>query len=612
MPAVTLPSRVVVAFAVVAATIVGALTAPVCALARSHTAHSTPRLTISPEPGTPDASPATQISILGPAPRKIRSVSVTGSLSGAHAGALRAYSGGRGASFVLDEPLTQGELVAVGIRIAGRKPVRFSFTVARLAPTPPVINIKTTQQSKLQHFVSQPQLVPPRIRVDKSAGRSFAADLFLTPLPSPIVHPGSDNAISITPVGPGGPMIIDPNGRLVWFDQLPAPAVATNFRPQTFDGKTVLTWWQGEVTIAAYGLGDGMIYDTSYRPIKVVRAGNGYSADLHEFVLTPSGAALITIQSLIMMHRPGTAPGTLSPLLDSVVQEVDVHTGLVMWEWHALGHIAVADSYATAANSPYFDAYHINSIQQLRGGRVLISARDTSALYEIDQATGHVAWTLGGKASSFRMERGTRFYFQHDARLLAGNRVSLFDDEGGPPFEARSSRGLILRLDSRRHTATLVHQYRRPGDDTLADSEGSMETVPGGDKLVGFGSEQYFSAFSPSGRLIFDASLPNDDGSYRVFGSPWMARPTTRPAVAANRISPTRVSVHASWNGATDVARWQVLVARPGAALRPVASVPDRAFETEIAVTGRATRFEVRALASGGRILAKSNPVSAS
>jgi hypothetical protein len=355
-----------------------------------------------------------------------------------------------------------------------------------------------------------------------------------------------------------------------------------------------------------------MIYDSSYRPIRVVRAGNGYSADLHEFVLTPSGDALLTVQSLILMHRPGTAPGTLSPFLDSIIQEVDVRTGLVVWEWHALGHIPVVDSYATPANSPYFDAYHVNSIEQVPGGRLLISARDTSAVYEIDLATGRLVWTLGGKTSSFRMEPGTRFYFQHDARLLPRNRLSLFDDEGGPPFFAKSSRGLILRLDQRRHTAALVHQYHRPGNDTLADSEGSLQTLAGGDRLVGFGSERHFSEFSPRGRLLFDASLPVNDGSYRVFGAPWMATPATRPSVTAKRISPTRVSVYASWNGATGVACWQVLAARPGAALRPVASAPDRAFETQINVIGRATRFAVRALSSSGTVLTRSDPVSAS
>jgi hypothetical protein len=599
-------AAVAVAAAIIAVT---AITPSAGALAATAARPEAP-LAISPEPGTPDASPDTQISILGLAPRQITSVTVTGSLSGPHPGALHAYSANRGASFVLSRPFTQGERVGVRIRIAGRAPIRFSFTVARLAATPPIIDVTTPQPAKLQHFASDPALLPPRIQVHRRDPR-LTDDLFLTPLPSPIVHPGSDNAITVDPVGPTGPMIIDPRGRLVWFHQLTPPLAAANFRPQRLHGRTVLTWWQGKVTIAAYGLGEGMIYSTDYRPIQTVRAGNGYAADLHEFLLTPSGDAFFTIQSLILVHRPGAPAGKLSPLLDSIVQEVDVHTGLVVWEWHAYGHIPLADSYANRANSPYLDAFHVNSIQQLAGGRVLISARDTSAIYELDQATGRILWTLSGKASSFRMAPGARFFFQHDAKLLPGDRVSLFDDEGGPPFKAPASRGLILRLDPRRHTASVLHQYRRPGH-TLADSEGSLGALTGGDALVGFGSEPNFSLFSPRGRLLFDASLPVDDGSYRVFGAPWTATPSTRPSLSAERRSATRVTVYASWNGATDVRRWQVLAGAGTGRLRVVASTSDAGFETQTRLTTAATTFAVRALGAGGRILATSSPVKAS
>lgn len=571
--------------------------------------HSVP-LAISPEPGTPDASPNTQISIMGISRRQVDSVRVTGSLSGPHPGKLRAYSTNRGASFVLRRPLTQGERAAVAVRISGRRPIHFSFTVARLAPTPPIIDIRKIQPAKLQRFLSQPTLLPPRVHVGKHEP-GLADDLFLTPLPSPVVHPGTDNAISVDPVGPSGPMIIDPRGRLVWFHQLPPPLAAANFHPQRLGGRTVLTWWQGKVTIAAYGLGEGMIYSTSYRPIQAVRAGNGYAADLHEFVLTPSGDALFTIQSLVLVHRPGSPAGALSPLLDSIVQEVDVHTGLVVWEWHAFGHIPLADSYATTANSPYLDAYHVNSIEPLASGRLLISARDTSAIYELDQRTGRIIWTLGGKASGFRMEPGSRFYFQHDARLLPGDRVSLFDDQGGPPFEARASRGLVLQLNPRRHTASVSRQYHRPGH-TLADSEGSLRALAGGKELVGFGSEPNFSIFSQRGRLLFDATLPVDDGSYRVFGAPWVATPRARPSLSAKRISSTQLSVYASWNGATTVARWQVLAGAGAGKLRPVASAADRGFETRIHLRSAAASFAVRALGRGGRILATSRAVKPS
>jgi Arylsulfotransferase (ASST) len=558
---------------------------------------------ISPAPGTPDASPATQISILGLAPQKIESVSVTGSISGAHPGRLAFYRGAEGASFILGRPLTQGETVVAVVRIAGRAPITDSFTVARLGTPQILLGAKVEQPAKLDHFVTAPAVLAPKIRILKN-GSSLAGDIFLTPLPSPIVHPQSDNELTIKPVGPGGPMIIDRAGRLVWFDPLTPPLVAADFRPQRFDGHEVLTWWQGGVTASAFGEGEGVIASTSYRVIRTVKAGNGYAADLHEFLITPAGDALLTVYSPVLVHLPGTAPGSLSPLLDSIVQEVDIRTGLVIWEWHALGRIPLSDSYATPATSVSFDAFHLNSIQPLPAGRLLVSARDTSAVYEIDQATGQILWTLGGKASSFRLGAGARFYFQHDAEMLPADRLSLFDDEAGPPIEARSSRGLILALNLRDHTAAVAADYRRPGNDTLADSEGNMQSLAGGDEFVGWGATPFFSQFTAGGQLLFDAALPVDDGSYRVFRDPWSATPQTRPAAVGKRPSRTRLDVWVSWNGATDVARWQVL-----AGGHPVAIAPDTGFETRIAVSSRARTFTLRALNAAGRTLGTSNAV---
>jgi hypothetical protein len=405
-------------------------------------------------------------------------------------------------------------------------------------------------------------------------------------------------------------MIVDGRGDLVWFQQLASPDVAANLRLQRYAGRPVLTWWQGGVTPSAFGLGVGVIADTSYRTIRTVRAGNGYRMDIHELELAPPADALFTIYSPILVHLAGTPAGTLSPLMDAIVQQVDVRTGLVVWEWHAYGHIPLADSYATPQNSASYDAFHINSIQPLAGDRVLISARDTSAIYSIDRPSGRIVWTLGGKASTFRLGRGARFWFQHDARMLPNGQISMFDDEAGPPKKAPASRGLVLALDHRRRTARVVREYRRSGN-TSAQSEGSVQTLPGGNVFVGFGSTPFFSEFSPAGRLLYDASLPPDDGSYRILRFPWSATPRTRPDVAARRTGPSSVSVYASWNGATTVARWQVLAGAGASSLTPAASAPRRGFETRIDVTGPQSTFAVRALSARGRALATSRPVPA-
>ena len=535
-------------------------------------------LAVSPAPGTPDASPKTQISVLGAAPS---SVTAVGAQTGPHAGVLRSYSAVRGASFLPAQSFAEGERVDVTLRLRGAPARKWSFTVAKAGTTPPVLNLKTTQPGKLQHFVSEPDLVPPQITVRKRGAESDGS-IFLTPLPSPVVHPGSTATVTISPVGPGGPMIVDARGRLVWFKQLAPPDVAANLRIQRFGGRRVLTWWEGPVTAAAFGLGSGVIADSAYRTLRRVRAGNGYAMDIHELTLTPEGTALFPV------YVPVVHDGT--PLLDAIVQEVDIRTGLVVWEWHALGHVPLKDSYATPANSAFYDAFHINAIQALSGGRVLISMRDTSAVYMVKRAGGRVLWTLGGKAGDFTLGPGARFWFQHDAQLH-GDRLSVFDDEAGPPQKAPSSRALFLKLDTKRMRATVARSLKR-AEPTSAQSEGSVQTLPGGNVFAGFGAEPWFSQWDARGRVVFDAKLPDDDGSYRVYRFPWRAAPTTKPrAVVFGRF------VYASWNGATDVARWQVLSGG-----RVVASARRTGFETRIPVDGGGP-FTLRALDARGRRL---------
>ena len=345
--------------------------------------------------------------------------------------------------------------------------------------------------------------------MNKSSKRARGnGSVLLTPLPSPVVHPESNNTVTIKPVGPGGPMIVDGGGNLVWFRQLTPPEVAANLRLQQYRGRKVLTWWEGTVTPAAFGVGGGVIANHAYNIIKTVHAGNGYPMDLHEFELTKDGDALLTVYSPIRVHLPGTPEGTLSPLLDSIVQEVDIKTGLVVWEWHSYGHIPLETSQATPQNSASYDAFHINAIQALQNDRVLISARDTSAVYKVDRASGRILWTLGGKGTDFNFGPGALFNLQHDAHMLSNGRISMFDDGAGPPMFNPYSRGLILQLDHRRHRATLVRQFAR-STSTSAQSEGSLQRLPGGNVFVGFGSEPFFSEFSSRGKLLLDGSLPH-------------------------------------------------------------------------------------------------------
>lgn len=145
-----------------------------------------------------------------------------------------------------------------------------------------------------------------------------------------------------------------------------------------------------------------MILNRAYEQIATVKAGNGLDMGLHEFLVTPRGDAYIFASSPV--HLPGVG----KPAVDSVVQEIDISTGLVLFEWHALDHIPLSASYFTPQGPGHiFDTYHANSIAVDRDGDLLVSMRNTSAVYKIDHQTGDVLWTLGGKHPSFRMGTGT-------------------------------------------------------------------------------------------------------------------------------------------------------------------------------------------------------------
>jgi hypothetical protein len=75
-------------------------------------------VTVSPLPGSRDASPQTQISFLGPPKGDLSRISVVGSRTGAHAGRLEGYSDGDGASFLPSRPFAQGETVTVSAQVA--------------------------------------------------------------------------------------------------------------------------------------------------------------------------------------------------------------------------------------------------------------------------------------------------------------------------------------------------------------------------------------------------------------------------------------------------------------------------------------------------------------
>jgi hypothetical protein len=444
-------------------------------------------------------------------------------------------------------------------------------------------------RSAFANFHSRSDLHPPKVVVETADSDVAPGYIFFAPKKK---------------VRQRGPLIVDNAGRVVWFH--PLKLGATDFRVQTYRGRPVLTWWQGSSHFGI-GKGDYVIMDASYRTIATVHAGNGLDGDEHEFQLTPQGTALITAYRAV----PGDLSSVAGPkgghVLDSILQEIDVASGRVVFEWHSVGHVALDESYwklrKMKGRYPPYDYFHINSIELEPEGNLLVSARNTHALYEIDHHSGRVLWRLGGKKSDFKMGRGTIFNWQHDARRHADGTISVFDDGAFPKLEDHS-RALILRADTVAKTVTLVHAYVSP-DKLLAMHQGGMQVLPDGHVFVGWGSEPYFTEFAHDGHVVFDGHFGKNQDSYRAYRFQWTGRPLDRPRVAV-----AAGNAYASWNGATQVARWRLVDASGGA--KTLAEATRTGFETTLRLPDDATDVAVQALDAQGRVLATSKAVPAS
>jgi len=396
-------------------------------------------------------------------------------------------------------------------------------------------------------------------------------------------------------------------GELVWFNPVRRGTAVTDLKVQELGGKPVITWWEGRFAVG-WGYGAYKVLDTAYRQVATIRPGNGLTSDLHDMRLTDRGTALVLSYDRVKRDLRFAGGVKRGRIVDNVVQEVELATGLVRFEWHSAGQIHVTASHSRPQGAHSWDFFHANSVEEDADGNLIVSARDTCAVYKLDRATGAVLWQLGGRGGDFKMGPGTRFCFQHDARRAGPGRISLFDNSAGPPVLRPFSRGLVLAVDERRKRVRLVRQYRHPAR-LLAFNQGSMRVQPNGNAFVGWGgASPAFSEFSPHGRLLFDGRLTKGKGNYRALRAPWTGRPATSPAIAARRTHGGRVVVYASWNGATEVARWQVL-AGSSSRLRGVASKARDGFETAITARTRAARVAVRALDARGRVLGTSRQV---
>ena len=471
-------------------------------------------------------------------------------------------------------------------------------------------------------FVSAPRLHPPKLRTDvKTQTSKLTPGNFLV-----------DNFPNLTVTGPmtgeGGPLILDSKLAPVWVFPIGTDVTSTNLRQQTYNGKPVLTFWKGVVTnTGASTSGEVDIVDEHYRNVGTIKATAPWIISVHDAVIS-GGNIWVTVYRYVPGQDLSAYGGSASGIVyDSGVQEYSIKTGKLLYTWDALNpggapNIPLSDAEqpappaAAPAGTPW-DAYHINSIQLLPGNQMLVSMRNTWAAYLINTKTNQTIWTLGGKASSFKSASNANFAWQHDVQMLPHNQVSVFNDNcceiTGPGVFAQpngASGGLILNLNTASHTVSLASSYthgNRPLDPAFL---GSMNVLSNGNALVGWGSQPYFSEYSKTGQLLLDAVWPGKDLSYRaMFSSNWVGTPYFPPSGAALK-SKGKVTVYASWDGATQVTAWKVLAGTNPNHLPVVATKAKSGFETAVKLAKSAKVYKVQAFDAKGHLLRTSRAFS--
>jgi hypothetical protein len=476
-------------------------------------------------------------------------------------------------------------IVSAGVALAAYGAGRTGFATAASG------NDATTGR-----FVSRPDLAPPAVAVTLDDSSASPGLIFLAPLAGTSV----------------GPLIIDRSGQPVWFRPLSPGLAATALRVQSYRGKQVLTWWQGVTNSSGWGEGAYHILDATYNDVARVHAADGLQGDLHEFVITSRNTALIAGYAERTENLTAYGGPTNGTVIEGVVQEIDIATGRLLFEWRSRDHVGLDESlvnYPTAGN--VFDYFHLNSIAVAADGDLLVSARHTSTVYKIDRRTGAIVWRLGGKRSDFAIGAGAAFEFQHHVRQHSHQVLTVFDNGSDGISSLESvSRALRLVVDEKAKRATLVQAYANPSSG-LAWKMGSTETLPDGGMFVGWGALPEVSEFAPGGALRYRATLPAGVISYRAHKSEWQAAPATKPAVVVQRSSDGSADVYVSWNGATEVAAWSLLGGSANNRLSQIATVRRSGFETHVQLPVAPAFLAVAAVDQTRATLGRSRTVAA-
>ena len=383
------------------------------------------------------------------------------------------------------------------------------------------------------------------------------------------------------------------------------------FGVQDLHNEPYLIYWKGNSS-ATFGHGYGSVHvlNSSYHEVYnicpsvkeldlVTSAHVSYACylDRHEALITNQGTLIATAYNVTPADLTSVGGPENGWIFDSLLFEIDLATGKVLFRWRALDHLPKIpldqSKYPLVVGNVTlpWDYFHINSVQALPDG-YLVNSRHLFSTYKVSK-NGSIDWHLSGSHAipgDFTLPPSAYFSWQHDPRIANATdsflTITYFNNDNSEAQNGtNSTSGLRLSLDLESHSVTLLRTLTVPSSPIFAESQGSYQPLPNGHALLGYGQIAKTREFDAGGKLVYEAqygysTAKSQVASYRSYRQTWNAQPATASKIVA-KCAGGKTKVYLSWNGATAHNDWTIFAGNSVASLSAMASVPKSGFETE-------------------------------
>ena len=366
----------------------------------------------------------------------------------------------------------------------------------------------------VRHFVSRPDLRPPKLTVLR-AGKTGAGELFIAPSSGP---------------GQRGVLILDNSGDVVWFHPT-TPNTAMNFRTGRLQrqARADLVGGQGRPRARA---GDA-------RDPRRVLPGGRAAAGRRRTAVRPARVPDHAAEHRARHELRGAADRPLAR------RRAGERAGRSAASSRSSRSRAGACSSSGAASTTWRSRRRTRPTPGIRSttststrststtdGNLLVSARNTWAVYKVSRKTGEVLWRLGGKRSDFEMGKGTVFAWQHDARHHGDGADQHLRRRRARRRSSRSRACSLIQLDAEARPGDARARVHAPSGPARRQVHGQRAGARQRQRRRRLGQRAVRDRVRA--RRLDRAStlkLPRGGQNYRAFRFPWVGRPSTRPAL---------------------------------------------------------------------------------